>query len=76
MTAVGVDADELDTGLPITQALRDLRTPFGGIKASGVGHEGGERSLDLYTEERMVHVALERAEVPRFGRGRAGGARP
>jgi 5-carboxymethyl-2-hydroxymuconic-semialdehyde dehydrogenase len=47
--------------------VRDLRTPFGGVKASGVGHEGGQHSLDFYTESRIVHVALEDAGVPRFG---------
>ena len=29
--------------------VRDLRTPFGGVKASGLGHEGGYRSLDFYS---------------------------
>ena len=30
--------------------LRDLRTPFGGAKKSGIGREGGEYSLEFYTE--------------------------
>src|SRR5690606_23309464 len=30
--------------------LRDLRTPFGGVKASGVGREGGFEALDFFTE--------------------------
>jgi 5-carboxymethyl-2-hydroxymuconic-semialdehyde dehydrogenase len=47
--------------------VRDLRTPFGGIKASGVGREGGHHSLDFYTDSRIVHVALEDVPVPRFG---------
>ena len=47
--------------------VRDLRTPFGGVKASGLGREGGQHSLDFYTETRIVHVALEDARVPRFG---------
>jgi 5-carboxymethyl-2-hydroxymuconic-semialdehyde dehydrogenase len=47
--------------------VRDLRTPFGGMKASGVGREGGQHSIDFYTESRVVHVALEDARVPRFG---------
>ncbi|HEY6792357.1 MAG TPA: 5-carboxymethyl-2-hydroxymuconate semialdehyde dehydrogenase [Trebonia sp.] len=47
--------------------VRDLRTPFGGVKASGVGREGGQHSIDFYTESRIVHVALEDARVPRFG---------
>jgi 5-carboxymethyl-2-hydroxymuconic-semialdehyde dehydrogenase len=47
--------------------VRDLRTPFGGLKASGVGQEGGERSIDFYTSRRAVHVALEALHVARFG---------
>src|SRR3984885_13829763 len=47
--------------------VRDLRTPFGGVKASGVGREGGQHSIDFYTGSRIVHVALEDARVPRFG---------
>ena len=37
--------------------LRDLRTPFGGSKQSGIGREGGMHSLDFYTELRNVCVA-------------------
>jgi len=47
--------------------VRDLRTPFGGVKASGVGREGGQHSIDFYTESRIVHVALGDTHVPRFG---------
>jgi 5-carboxymethyl-2-hydroxymuconic-semialdehyde dehydrogenase len=47
--------------------VRDLRTPFGGVKASGLGREGGPHSLDFYTESRIVHVPLEPTHVPRFG---------
>jgi aminomuconate-semialdehyde/2-hydroxymuconate-6-semialdehyde dehydrogenase len=37
---------------------RDLRTPFGGVKESGVGREGGDWSLDFYSEVRNVCLAL------------------
>jgi 5-carboxymethyl-2-hydroxymuconic-semialdehyde dehydrogenase len=47
--------------------VRDLRTPFGGVKASGLGREGGQHSIDFYTESRIVHVALGDTPVPRFG---------
>jgi 5-carboxymethyl-2-hydroxymuconic-semialdehyde dehydrogenase len=49
--------------------VRDLRTPFGGVKASGLGREGGQHSIDFYTESRIVHVALGDTHVPRFGSG-------
>ncbi|MCC6370945.1 MAG: aldehyde dehydrogenase [Bacteroidia bacterium] len=38
--------------------LRDLRTPFGGVKASGVGREGGFEALDFFTEPKNVCVKL------------------
>lgn len=38
--------------------LRDLRTPFGGSKQSGIGREGGVHSLEFYTETRNVCVKL------------------
>jgi aminomuconate-semialdehyde/2-hydroxymuconate-6-semialdehyde dehydrogenase len=41
-----------------TWFLRDLRSPFGGAGLSGIGREGGERSLDFYAEPTNVCVAL------------------
>ncbi len=38
--------------------LRDLRTPFGGMKQSGVGREGGFEALDFFTEEKNICVKL------------------
>jgi aminomuconate-semialdehyde/2-hydroxymuconate-6-semialdehyde dehydrogenase len=37
--------------------LRDLRTPFGGSKQSGIGREGGVHSMEFYTELRNVCVS-------------------
>ena len=36
--------------------LRDLRTPFGGVKASGVGREGGWEALRFFTEAKNVCI--------------------
>ncbi|WP_086845554.1 5-carboxymethyl-2-hydroxymuconate semialdehyde dehydrogenase [Amycolatopsis kentuckyensis] len=52
--------------------VRDLRTPFGGVKASGLGHEGGYRSLDFYTDQQAVHVSLGPVHPARFGAVRKG----
>ena len=38
--------------------LRDLRTPFGGVKDSGVGREGGFEALRFFTEEKNVCITL------------------
>jgi aminomuconate-semialdehyde/2-hydroxymuconate-6-semialdehyde dehydrogenase len=38
--------------------VRDLRTPFGGTKASGVGREGGMEALHFFTEAKNIFVKL------------------
>lgn len=50
--------------------VRDLRTPFGGVKASGLGHEGGYRSIDFYTDQQAVHITLGPVHTARFGASR------
>jgi 5-carboxymethyl-2-hydroxymuconic-semialdehyde dehydrogenase len=62
-------ADAVQSGMTWINShnVRDLRTPFGGVKASGLGREGGAHSLDFYTESRIVHVPLAGPRVPRFG---------
>jgi aminomuconate-semialdehyde/2-hydroxymuconate-6-semialdehyde dehydrogenase len=37
---------------------RDLRTPFGGSKASGIGREGGRHSFEFYTEAKTITMKL------------------
>jgi aminomuconate-semialdehyde/2-hydroxymuconate-6-semialdehyde dehydrogenase len=37
---------------------RDLRTPFGGTNASGLGREGGWEAMRFFTEARNVCIAL------------------
>ena len=39
-----------------TWMLRDLRTPFGGVKASGVGREGGFEALRFFTEPKNICI--------------------
>lgn len=47
--------------------VRDLRTPFGGVKASGLGQEGGYRSLEFYSIQQAIHVCLGDVHTTRFG---------
>jgi len=35
---------------------RDLRVPFGGVKDSGVGREGGRHSLEFYSESKNICI--------------------
>jgi len=39
--------------------VRDLRTPFGGVKSSGVGREGGFEAFDFFTEPKNVCIKLK-----------------
>ncbi|MDA8204816.1 MAG: 5-carboxymethyl-2-hydroxymuconate semialdehyde dehydrogenase [Thermaerobacter sp.] len=50
-----------------SQNVRDLRTPFGGSKWSGIGREGGMHSFDFYTEWKTVHMALGTHSIPKVG---------
>lgn len=54
-----------------SQNVRDLRIPFGGMKYSGIGREGGVFSFEFYTEYHTVHVALGQHRIPRMGLGRS-----
>ncbi len=53
-------AERIEVGITWINSwfVRDLRTPFGGSKQSGIGREGGVHSLEFYTETRNVCVKL------------------
>ena len=53
-------AQSLDTGTVWVNSwmLRDLAMPFGGVKHSGLGREGGEHSIDFFTETQTICVKL------------------
>ncbi|HYG88794.1 MAG TPA: 2-hydroxymuconic semialdehyde dehydrogenase [Azospirillum sp.] len=53
-------AGQLEAGIVWVNSwfLRDLRTPFGGAKQSGIGREGGVHGLEFYTELKNVCVKL------------------
>ena len=54
-------AAEIETGMVWinTWLMRDLRVPFGGMKDSGVGREGGKYSLEFFSESRNICIHLE-----------------
>ncbi|MDG1351500.1 MAG: aldehyde dehydrogenase [Crocinitomicaceae bacterium] len=51
-------ADEIHAGIVWVNSwlVRDLRTPFGGVKASGVGREGGWEALKFFTEPKNIFI--------------------
>lgn len=48
--------------------VRHLPTPFGGVKFSGTHREGGEHSLEFYTELKHIALPLTEQPIPRFGK--------
>lgn len=54
-------ADRLETGIVWVNSwlIRDLRTPFGGMKDSGVGREGGWEALRFFTEPKNIFIKYE-----------------
>jgi aminomuconate-semialdehyde/2-hydroxymuconate-6-semialdehyde dehydrogenase len=51
-------AEKIKTGIVWVNCwlLRDLRTPFGGMKSSGVGREGGWEALRFFTEPKNICI--------------------
>ncbi|NNF22218.1 MAG: 5-carboxymethyl-2-hydroxymuconate semialdehyde dehydrogenase [Saprospiraceae bacterium] len=51
-----------------SQNVRHLPTPFGGVKYSGIGRDGGEYSFDFYMETKNISVALGDHNIPKLGK--------
>lgn len=50
-----------------SENVRHLPTPFGGVKASGIGRDGGDWSFDFYMEQKHIGFALGEHKIPRLG---------
>jgi len=50
-----------------SQNVRHLPAPFGGVKNSGIGRDGGEYSFDFYMETKNICVALGDHAIPKLG---------
>lgn len=64
-------AQGLDVGMVWVNSEnnRHLPSPFGGMKASGIGRDGGDYSFEFYMETKNICVALDKHRVPRMGVG-------
>ena len=62
-------AQALDVGMVWVNSenVRHLPTPFGGMKSSGIGRDGGDYSFEFYMETKNVALALGTHAVPRMG---------
>ena len=52
-----------------TPMVRELRAPFGGVKDSGMGREGGNASMQFYTSEKSATIPVESIPLARLGVG-------
>ncbi len=50
-----------------SENVRHLPTPFGGVKASGIGRDGGDWSFDFYMEQKHIGFALGQHNIMRLG---------
>ena len=62
-------ADSLEAGMIWlnSENVRHLPTPFGGMKASGIGRDGGDYSFDFYMETKHVSLAKGMHKIQRLG---------
>lgn len=62
-------SDRLEAGMiwVNSENVRHLPTPFGGVKASGIGRDGGDWSFDFYMETKNTALALGHHKIQRLG---------
>lgn len=61
--------DQLEAGMiwVNSENVRHLPTPFGGVKASGIGRDGGDWSFDFYMEQKHIGFATGQHKITRLG---------
>ncbi|MDQ2091837.1 5-carboxymethyl-2-hydroxymuconate semialdehyde dehydrogenase [Marimonas arenosa] len=61
--------DKLEAGMiwVNSENVRHLPTPFGGVKASGIGRDGGDWSFEFYMEQKHIGLALGQHKIPQLG---------
>ena len=62
-------SDALEAGMiwVNSENVRHLPTPFGGVKASGIGRDGGDWSFEFYMEQKNTAFALGQHKIQRLG---------
>ncbi len=61
--------DRLEAGMiwVNSENVRHLPTPFGGVKASGIGRDGGDWSFEFYMEQKHIGFATGQHRIPQLG---------
>jgi 5-carboxymethyl-2-hydroxymuconic-semialdehyde dehydrogenase len=62
-------ARDIDAGMiwVNSENVRHLPTPFGGVKNSGIGRDGGDYSFDFYMETKNIAIAYGTHKIPKLG---------
>ena len=62
-------SEALDAGMiwVNSENVRHLPSPFGGMKSSGIGRDGGDWSFDFYMETKNVAIATTEHRIPKLG---------
>jgi len=62
-------SDALEAGMiwVNSENVRHLPTPFGGVKSSGIGRDGGDWSFDFYMETKNIAFAMGAHAIPKLG---------
>ena len=62
-------SDRLEAGMiwVNSENVRHLPTPFGGVKASGIGRDGGDWSFEFYMEQKHIGFATGQHPIPKLG---------
>ena len=63
-------ANKLEAGMiwVNSENNRHLPSPFGGMKSSGIGRDGGDYSFEFYMEQKNICVAMDTHAVPGLGK--------
>ena len=61
--------DRLEAGIiwVNSENVRHLPTPFGGVKASGIGRDGGDWSFEFYIEQKHIGLASAQHKITKLG---------
>ena len=62
-------SDQLEAGMiwVNSENVRHLPTPFGGVKSSGIGRDGGDWSFEFYMEQKHIGFAMGNHKITRLG---------
>ncbi len=50
-----------------SENVRHLPTPFGGVKSSGIGRDGGDYAFEIYMEQKNIAIGLDKHRAPKIG---------